>query len=432
MNTERPGPTDERNDRARLPDRSVSGPPGERILMFPTAYAHGTVGMTIRALSIARALRRQGCEVAFVTSSYSASLIARDGFQIFPCPVPTPAGTLEPNRSVIHTITWTGLGNPDIIAGLVQAELAAIETFQPTAAWAELRPSAVISCGGAGVPLAAIANWPIHPAFPPNRAENPTTETFNRFLRAYGLPPVRSSMELLFMRADLHLAPTLPELEPELADADPDVVFLGHTVDRTAVDRLPDWFGRWAGDRLGFAYLSVSGLQPALYASILSNAFAGTRFRLLCATGYPLSLEVLPADTAEVRFVHYIPALPVIERSRFLIFHAGHDTMMSALYHGVPSIAVPGASAEREYNAARLAECGAGMVLPLAGFRPKRLLALTEQLTAGGWVEAAARIASRLKAAGGCEEAATRILDLARARRYHRQPLRLAVGGAGR
>lgn len=384
-----------------------------RVLMMPTAYAHGTVGATVRALSVARALRAAGAEVAFCAGGGGAPVIAAEGYRVYPCPVSSASGGSEPIRSAIDALTWTGLAAPDLLAPLVRAELDAIEAFEAHAIWAEFRPTAAISAPAAGVPLATIANWPTHPTFPSNRAKDPTAAAFNAVLRRYGQPAVRTSLELICLRSQLPLAPTLPELEPELAMAEPWVAFVGHTVDRLRPDVAPEWLDRSPARSRGFVYLSVTGLDYRVYAPVLRDAFEGGPHEVVCAIGYHASEASMPPDSAEVRFFEYLPALPVITRSRFVISHAGHDTMMSALYHGLPSLVVPGASSERQYNAEQLARVGAGIVLELPAFRPVRLRRALDRLLEGGCAAAAGELAVRLQRAGGCEEAAARIVSLA-------------------
>jgi len=384
-----------------------------RVLMLPTAYSHGTLGAAFRALSIARALRSMGCSVAFVAAGHTAQVIEEAGFAVYPCPQPTPSGAAVPIRSQVDSIMWTGLADPEFVAAMIRAELEAIESFQPHAAWSDFRHTATISTAAAGVPLATIALWPAHPRFPANQGPDPTVEVFNPILAYYGQSSITSHLELVFMRSALRLAPTLPELEPELAEAEPDVVFFGHTVDLVEPGTLRPWFNDWAGESPGFVYLSVTGLDPSIYPDILIAGFRSTRFRLLCAMGYHYALQDIPPSTEEVRFVRYVPALPVIERSAFVISIAGQNTVMQCLYYGVPSIVFPGASVEREYTASQLSAVGAGITLPLAAFRPKRLLATVEELLAGPYTEAARRLSARLEASGGCGSAARAIVELA-------------------
>lgn len=381
--------------------------------MMPTAFAHGTVGATIRALSIARALRAAGAEVAFSMGGHGATVVAEQGYAVLPCPVGRAAQTSVPLRSVMDGLSWTGLADPDLVAALVAAELDAIEAFRPDVLWAEFRPTAAISSAAAGVPLAAIANWPTHPSFPPNQVPDATADAFNGVLRRYGQPPVANTLELVFQRAALPLAPTLAALEPELAEAEPRTAFVGHTVDRLQPDVVPAWFDRWRGHVRGFAYLSVTGLDLATYAYVLKAAFRDGPYRVLCAVGYHVAPADLPGDSAEVRFLGHLPALPVIARSEFVLAHAGHDTMMSTLYHGLPSLVVPGTAVEREYNASQLARLGAGIVLPFAAFRPTRIVSSLRALLDGGHRAAAQELSAALRAAGGCEEAARRIVALA-------------------
>jgi hypothetical protein len=233
-------------------------------------------------------------------------------------------------------------------------------------------------------------------------------------LRKYGQEQVETAAELTFMRSQLRLAPTLAELEPELAASGTDVSFIGHTVDRTEEEDVPEDLVGVGDGPVGFVYLSVTGLDPPMYADVLTTAFRGTGTTVVCAVGYHYGAAQLPDGTAEVRFVRYVPAHAVLKRSDFVIFHAGHDTMMSVLYHGIPSLAFPQGSSERLYNAAALERIGAGIWLPFAAFRPRRILKAVHELTSGRFAPALERFSARLHQAGGCEEAVAKILQLAK------------------
>jgi len=345
-----------------------------RILLLPAPYVHGTVGSTVRAIALARALQRLGCEVAFVAAGPTAAMASAEGYRVFPSPMPRAAETAVPLRSVIDSISWTGLGDERFTRRLVEAELAAVRDFRPDAAWGDFHPTAIISMSATGVPLASIAVWPSHPDFPANHVNDPNTPAFNSVLRDFGQPSVETSLELLFLRSALRIAPTLPELEPELAQAC-DATFVGHLIDAgpSGESTPPPEFMQWPPGRRGFVYMSVTGPPPAILVQIVRDAFAGTDLHALLATGFHVDASALPSGDDHVRVERYIPAQPVIEHAAFVVAHGGQNTLASALYFGVPSIHYPGDAVERQYNVEQLERRGAGISLPLAALRPRRL-----------------------------------------------------------
>ncbi|MGH2403595.1 MAG: glycosyltransferase [bacterium] len=373
---------------------------------MPTPMSHGTVGLIVRALSVARALRRQGCDVRFSVGEPYAAMVEADGFRWYSIPLPVAAGTQEPLNSVADSLRWTGMAAPEYVDALIDAELATYREFRPHGAWAEFRPTAAISAAAAGVRLAANAGWPVHPDFPANHGPDPTAETFSRHCRRFGLPPVVRSAELAFVRSDLPLAPSVPELEPELAPVR-GVAFYGHTVDREwQTVPLPEWYVGWRGDDpLIFVYLSVTGLEPALYAEILVDAFDRSPYRVLCATGYHFALHELPPSTARVRFEWFVPARIIADAS-VVISPAGHDTILHALYHAVPMVSVPGVAYEREYYAQQLARLGVGLTLSIAAFRPSRLRQAVERVTDVSFTGRCRLVSAGLRALGGPDAAA--------------------------
>lgn len=383
-----------------------------RFLVMPTPMGHGTVGLVVRALSVGRALRRQGCEVRFIIGGQYREMVEREGFACYDAPLPEPAGTLEPLTSVSDSLRWTGMADEAFVAALLDAEAEAFSDFRPAGAWAEFRPTAAISAPAAGVRLAANAGWPVHPEFPPNRAADATADVFNVHLRRFGLAPVDRSADLAFVRSDLALAPSFPDLEPELAGI-PGVVFYGHTVGpEWSAAPLPPWYDAWRGaGPLIFVYLSVTGLDPSLYAEILVDAFDEGPYRVLCATGYHFGLSALPAGTDRVRFEWFVPARIVADCAA-VISPAGHDTILTALYHGVPLVSVPGVAYEREYYAARLEALGLGVTLPVTAFRPSRLRRAMERVTDGTYAARCRAISNLMRALGGPDAAARRMIEM--------------------
>lgn len=375
-----------------------------KILLMPSPVSSGSVGTTTKALGLARLLKMRGCEVRFVIGGRLAELVARNEFMVEPYPVPTCARTTQPIQNIIDFIQWTGLADADFVEQAVDAEIAAIRSFRPDVIFAEARPSAAIAAAATHVPLATIASWPMHPCFPENQAvtEQPLA-AFNRQLQRYKLPEVQHIAELLFLRSDLKISPSLPELEPELQTV-PGIQFVGYMLDTShAESQLPGWFRSWNTALLILVYLSVGAISPELYLRTLPNAFAGMPFQVLCACGFHFGLEegALLPHQGNVRFVDYVPVETIIKDVQLVIFHGGQDTMLTTLLHGLPSITIPGQHFERKYNALQLERLGASRMLPVHAFRARRLRQVTEEVLQGNYANRSQALARRLESFGG-------------------------------
>jgi len=389
-----------------------------KILIMPSPVSTGSVGTVTKALAVARALRIRGCEVRFVMGGDLARLIARNGFSVASCPIPRPATSVQPIRNIVDFIQWTGLTGVDFVNEAIEAERIAIHDFHPDVIFAEARPTAAISSAIAHVPLVTIASWPMHPNFPTNQEySEQATEVFNQQLRHYKLLEVKHVAELLFLRSDTKISPSLPELEPELQSI-PGIHFVGYMLDTTYEDsQLPNWYYEWCKRPLPliFIYLSVGAVAPHLYLKTIPETFKELPFNVLCACGFHSELhsQALPQAGENVRFVQFIPTQAIIKDTRLVIFHGGQDTMLTTLLHGLPSITIPGQHFERQYNAAQLASLGASKTLPVHAFRPQRLQQVVTEVLNGPYTLASQKLAQRLQTYGGTEQGVELILATA-------------------
>jgi MGT family glycosyltransferase len=101
-----------------------------------------------------------------------------------------------------------------------------------------------------------------------------------------------------------------------------------------------------------------------------------------------------------VRVERFVPHGPVLERAAAVVCHSGMGIVQKAMAAGVPIAAVPFGRDQPEV-ARRVAEAGAGVVLPARRLTPERLRrAVREALGLRAGAEAAG---ARLRAAGGGE-----------------------------
>jgi zeaxanthin glucosyltransferase len=105
--------------------------------------------------------------------------------------------------------------------------------------------------------------------------------------------------------------------------------------------------------------------------------------------------------------VEYAPQLELLARATLTITHAGLNTVMQSLMFGVPMVAIPIAH-DQPAIAARVAQSGAGKVVPLDRLTPDTLRSAVEEvLSNASYRQNARRLEQAIRQAGGVEAAAT-------------------------
>jgi MGT family glycosyltransferase len=128
-------------------------------------------------------------------------------------------------------------------------------------------------------------------------------------------------------------------------------------------------------------YASLGTLQNRLhgYFHAIAAACASLPFQLVLSLGgsaEPESLGPLPGDPLVVRFA---PQLELIPRAALVITHAGLNTTLESLAHGVPLVAIP-ITNDQPAVAARIAWTGTGRVVPPRQLNPRRLQHAIQQV----------------------------------------------------
>jgi UDP:flavonoid glycosyltransferase YjiC (YdhE family) len=385
-----------------------------RILLIPSPSSAGSVGSVTKSIGIARSLEKRGCEICFIMGGKLGALISRYGYQVITAPVPLPKRTIQEINNVEDVIQWTGMADPDYVEASVNTQMGAINTFKPDVIFAETDPCAAISVGAAKIPSLMICSWPGHPDFPCNRqSSKKTLPIFNKQFKRFKLPESENAAELLYMRADVKVAPTLPELEPELQNRE-GIEFTGYILDTGGQEAQLPPRRQDRDNKQIFIYLSVGAIPPDIYIQVIKDTFKDLPYHVLCVCGYHYSLESLPGSTGTIRFERFIPAQAVMRGMSMVIFHGGQDTMLTTLLYGLPSLTIPGQHFEREYNAEQLARLGTSKKLPIYAFRPSRLRHLVEEILDEDnlYIKESQKLQNRLKQYRGTEQCADILLTL--------------------
>jgi zeaxanthin glucosyltransferase len=166
-----------------------------------------------------------------------------------------------------------------------------------------------------------------------------------------------------------------------------------------------------------FPFEKLNG-KPLIYANLgtlqshnldvfqyIAQACLGMDAQLVISLGNP------KADPAQINFpgdpivVPFPPHQQLINRSCLVITHAG-STAVSCLSSGVPMVAIP-ITTDQPGMAARVAQAGAGEVLPLSKLTVPRLKAAIEKVFENPtYRENAAKLATAIENSGGVNRAA--------------------------
>jgi zeaxanthin glucosyltransferase len=188
---------------------------------------------------------------------------------------------------------------------------------------------------------------------------------------------------------------------------------------------LPKWFhftgpyhNSTGRESIAFPYDKLTG-QPLIYASLgtvqnrlqyvfqdIAQACEGLDVQLVMSLGGALEPEALPNLPGNPLVVKYAPQLELLQKASLTITHAGLNTTLECLTHGVPMVAIPIAN-DQPGVAARIAWTGTGEVVPLQKLSVPRLRTAIEQvLTQDSYKQNALRLQEAIRKAGGVTRAA--------------------------
>jgi zeaxanthin glucosyltransferase len=229
----------------------------------------------------------------------------------------------------------------------------------------------------------------------------PVGDVIERHSRAFGLGPRRTAEQCLSPFAQL--AQCTKGLDFPRQELPENFHYLGPFRDGgTSALELPSDDGR------PFAFCSFGTLQGGrvrLFRNV-AEACAKLGLRLVIAHGGrldPRAAAKLPGDP----FVtDYVPHPAVLRRAAIAITHAGFNTVLDALAHAVPMVAIPLAF-EQPATAARLVCAGAGRaVRPIQASSARLQREIVEVLNNPTYRERASSLRSELHASGGVRRAA--------------------------
>jgi MGT family glycosyltransferase len=137
-----------------------------------------------------------------------------------------------------------------------------------------------------------------------------------------------------------------------------------------------------------------------------AEACEGLGVQLVLSHGGALGEQAAAELSRSALVVSYAPQTELLRHAVLAITHAGLNTVLDALTHGVPLVAVPLAF-EQPAIAARVRWTGSGETLPLSGLNAARLRAAVRSvLESPSFREGARRVQRSIEASGGAPRAA--------------------------
>lgn len=395
-------------DRQELP-RMSGGPASVRTRPAHIAFFSGaTHGHVNPMLGMVGELSRRGHQVSYTTTAEFAPLVAAAGATPVICPstLPTNPAHWPADFRLVHLLLLR-----DVIATLPGVE----------SAYLDRRPDIVVSEDpiGTGRILAAkwriptVQVWPFFAAKhhwtmapqPPGVTVHPAVaklwNTLSSLLAEHGIAMTAQEYLTRGTASGIVLLP--PEFQRHTESFGPEFHFVGPCLrDPGAAD--PGFSGD-TRPLLLMSLGSVNNAHPELYR-MCAEAFADTSWRVVMSIGNrigPADLGPLPDN---VETYAQVPQLQVLAQARAFITHAGMNSVMEGLVHGVPMVAIPRLR-EQMANARRLADLSLGRVLLPQEVTATRLAEAVRQVMADRSVrDRLHAMRAQIRRAGGAGAAA--------------------------
>jgi len=182
--------------------------------------------------------------------------------------------------------------------------------------------------------------------------------------------------------------------------------YCGPLIDIEARQQVAFPWERLTGEPLIYASLGTLQDLPDILQTIIQAVAAPGR-QLVIATVSDANSGELGAMPENTIVWSRAPQLEILKRSALCITHAGLNTALESLYHGVPMVAIP-ITFDQPGVAARIAYSGTGEFIPLQDFTRDRLRGCVEQVLAMGsrYREKARKLQQAIQSSDGVNRAA--------------------------
>lgn len=230
----------------------------------------------------------------------------------------------------------------------------------------------------------------------------------------YNLPHPELTMDALFFHAeDLNIIFASRLVQPEGETFDERFVFVGPSPgSRRGVSA--SWDVRLPGPAMAPAlYISLGTIynaQPDFYR-LCFQAFGNRAYRVITSLGKGNIAAELGPVPENFLLCASVPQLAVLQQVDVFVTHGGLNSVMEALYYGVPMVIIP-QMPEQMITARRLADLGLGVVLDKESLTSDALHHAVQNLSGDSGLRARMeRAQTEVRASGGAQCAADAVLQ---------------------
>ena len=418
------------------------------------------VGHLYPQISVARALRERGHEVAFYTHESTRPVVEREGFTLFPFVhiddrryerIHELEAEVPPSQPKYQTLSVAMKAYRDMLSDSIPEQIVDLEpivrSWRPAvlitdpALWGPI----LVAWEYLGVPVALLTQMigsmipgpdapPWGPGLPPPRSfatrllsklagvavdliAYRMRRHVNEIRARYGLGPMYGSVNAHTGRLPLYLIPSVPELDYNRRDQPANVHYVGPCVwTRPAGEAPPAWLRELDPKRPWVhATEGTAQYQKPFLLRATARGLAGLPVELILTTGQNRDISVLGFDSlpGNVHVAQWLSHEDFLPHCAALITTGGAATVLASLQAGVPMVVVP-TFWDKSDNAQRVVEAGVGIRLAPRRATPERLRAAVMRLVEEPhFSENARQMARRFREAQGPPRAAELLERLA-------------------
>lgn len=234
-------------------------------------------------------------------------------------------------------------------------------------------------------------------------AVRPLTELVSDYRKRWGLPPYRNFGQSFSERAQI--SQQVAAFDFPRTTLPPTFHYTGPLRDSSPVAGSFPW-ERLDGQPLIYASLgTLQGSKEEVFRCF-ADATREMNVQLVMSHGGALGKESTASLPGSPIVVDYAPQFELLKRARLTLTHAGLNTVLDSLSHGVPLVAIP-ITYEQPAIAKRIQWANAGTILSLKKLTASRVRGALETVLGNpAYYEAAARVQKSIREAGGVTRAA--------------------------
>ena len=340
-----------------------------------------TSGSMTRTRSIAKEAIKRGHEVYFCAGE-DINYRPLEGVKNFKAPIPSPFGLPKifnklllfvssvfniEEKTIINdfeqVLFITGAINKKYFVKDIKCVRDVIKKINPDIIFTENRISPIVAAKLENVKVITIYSAPIDYSRHVKESGK-HSKGVKKIIQKYNLPKINTVLDILDWAAE-RIVPSSSELEPI---KDNKVNYIGTLIEDAKLKNNKQ--GKNILVYMGVGTISIKRLYRIIY-----KAFHDTDFNIYFATKL-----LRPSVDKNIIVDGFFDFNKLMEKSTLLISHGGQNSIMQSLLNGIPMLFYPGTVFERDYNADRVVNIGAGEKLVRDNFTAEKVRKICNQI----------------------------------------------------